>query len=437
MHVPLLFSILLGSLLAVSASGSDDRPLHIYLLIGQSNMAGRAEIEEVDEAVLEDVFLLTPQGTWVPAGNPLNRYSSIGKRLSMQQLGPGYTFASSLAAQTPDAKIGLVVNARGGTRIEEWAPGSEFYQEAVRRTREAEGDGELKGILWHQGEGNSKDPDYLDKVSTLIQGLRSEFDNQELPFIAGQVEGDRPVNLQIAKLSDAVPHTAWVSSGGLTTFDGTHFDSASQREFGRRYAAEMLRLQRHPEMVGTRVSLFDGETFAGWEGATGDYFRVEEGAIVCGLPDKRVPHNHYLATTRSFRNFELTLKFKLTGEERVNSGVQIRSWRIPGGDEITGYQADLGNPAWWGSIYDEFRRDRVMVQSDMETLSTVLRSEDWNDYTIRAEGKRIQLWINGLKTADFVEEEEGIADHGVIALQIHSMAAGEARFKDIVIEELP
>ncbi len=218
-------------------------PLDIYLLIGQSNMAGRAAIESEDEAVLERVHLLNDAGEWVPATNPLNRYSSARKRLDMQRLGPGYTFARSMSEHDPDARIGLVVNARGGTRIEQWAPGSELYKDAIRRTREATAQGEIKGILWHQGEGNSRDPDYLEKLTSLIESLRADFDRPELPFVAGQVEGDRPVNLQIAKLPEALPGTAWVSSAGLETYDGTHFDSASQREFGSRYAIEMIRLQ--------------------------------------------------------------------------------------------------------------------------------------------------------------------------------------------------
>ncbi len=222
--------------------GGDEEPLHIYLLIGQSNMAGRAAIEAEDEAVPDRVYLFTDEGNWEPATNPLNRYSSVRKRLDMQRLGPGYTFARTLAGHNPDARIGLVVNAQGGTPIERWARGTELYDEAVRRVRAAAKDGEIKGVVWHQGEGNSRDPEYLRKLTAMIEALRADLDRPDLPFVAGQVEGDRPVNLQIAKIADALPGTAWASSEGLGTFDGTHFDSAAQREFGRRYAAAMIRL---------------------------------------------------------------------------------------------------------------------------------------------------------------------------------------------------
>lgn len=400
-------------------------------------MAGRAEVEAEDEVPVERALLFDADGEWVPATNPLNRYSSVRKALRLQKLNPGFTFARWMVEQKPEATIGLVVNARGGTRIEEWAEGTEFYDESVRRAREAAKSGQLKGILWHQGEGNSNDPEYLQKLAAMISALRNDLGDPDLPFVAGQVEGNRPVNLQIAQLSETVPGTAWVSSAELKTFDKSHFDSASMRELGRRYAAEMLRLEQHEERVGQVIPLFDGESFEGWEGDTEKYFRIEDGAIVCGLLRERVPHNHFLSTSRSFRNFELKLKFKLIGDENINSGVQIRSWRIPGHYALTGYQADLGSPGWWGSIYDEHRRNRVIAQSNMEELAKALRLGDWNDYTIRAEGKRLQLWINGMQTVDYAEEDDGIADHGVIAVQIHQMAAGEAWFKDITIEELP
>lgn len=428
-----IFSLLLTT--ASAAAAVED--LHVYLLIGQSNMAGRATVEAEDEAPVERTFLLNAEGEWEPATNPLNRFSSVRKRLALQTLGPGSSFARQMAEHDPEARIGLVVNARGGTRIEEWAPGSELYKEAVRRVHEAASSGELKGILWHQGEGNSNDPEYLGKLAALIRSLREDLGNPALPFVAGQVEGDRPVNKLIAQLPAAVPVTAYASSAALKTFDNTHFDSASTRELGRRYALEMVRLQEHEERVGRVIPLFDGETLAGWEAPNKAFFRVEEGAIVAGLQDQQVPQNQFLSTTRSFRNFELRLKFKLIGSEGVNSGVQFRSWRLPDDDAMIGYQADLGNPGWWGSIYDEHRRNRLVAQSNMEELGEVLRRQDWNDYVIRAEGRRIQLWINGLQTVDYTEENEGIDESGVIGLQIHRMAHGEAWFKDITVEELP
>ncbi|MFN7138775.1 MAG: DUF1080 domain-containing protein, partial [Limisphaerales bacterium] len=152
--------------------------------------------------------------------------------------------------------------------------------------------------------------------------------------------------------------------------------------------------------------------------------------------NERIPRNEFLCTTRNYTNFVLNLKFKLVGKG-CNSGVQIRTKRIPNHHEVIGYQADLGDANWWGCIYDESRRKKVLARSNMEEVNKVLKREDWNDYKIRCEGNRVQLWINGLQTVDYTEKDESIENYGIIGLQIHSGPPSESWFKDITIEELP
>lgn len=187
---------------------------------------------------------------------------------------------------------------------------------------------------------------------------------------------------------------------------------------------------------GKPAKLFDGKTFAGWEGDTNKTFRIEDGAIVGGNLQNKIPRNEFLCTTRSYTNFVLNLKFKLVGKG-VNSGVQFRTKRIPNNHEVSGYQADLGDAHWWGCIYDESRRNKVIAQSNMEEVNKVLKRDDWNNYRIRCDGNRIQIWINDLQTVDYTEKEPGIENHGLIAVQIHSGPPSEAWFKDISIRELP
>lgn len=185
------------------------------------------------------------------------------------------------------------------------------------------------------------------------------------------------------------------------------------------------------------IALADGKSFAGWEGDTAKTWRIQDGAFVGGSLEEKVPHNEFLCTTREFGNFELRLKFKLVGKTgQVNAGVQFRSARIPNHFEVIGFQADLGD-GYWGALYDESRRKKVLAAPDKDAVLKVLKLEDWNEYTIRCEGPHIQLWINGLKTVDYTETEAGIAEKGVIAVQIHGGGAAEASYKDIVIEELP
>jgi hypothetical protein len=195
-----------------------------------------------------------------------------------------------------------------------------------------------------------------------------------------------------------------------------------------------------PAPAARAVPLFDGKTFAGWDGDTKDTWRIEDGCVVGGSLAKKIPRNQFLATTRGYGNFVLRLKFKLLGDPAkgfVNSGVQFRSQRVPRDTEMVGYQADLGDPSWWGSLYDESRRNKVLAQSDMARINKVLRRGDWNDYEIRAEGRRIRTYINGVPGIDYTEKDEKIPQEGRIGLQIHGGGPAEAWFKDITIEELP
>lgn len=179
--------------------------------------------------------------------------------------------------------------------------------------------------------------------------------------------------------------------------------------------------------------LFDGKTFTGWEGNL-ESFRIEDGAIVGGRLDGPVPRNEYLCTKNAYRNFELRLKFKIVGEN-VNAGVQFRSERVPNTTEMIGYQADMGQQ-YWGCLYDE-RRHKLLAGPTKAEQAAFIRSEDWNDYVIRAEGPHIQLWLNGHKTVDYTEPDSSIPQEGVFGLQIHKGGASEASYKDILIRVLP
>ena len=191
---------------------------------------------------------------------------------------------------------------------------------------------------------------------------------------------------------------------------------------------------RQPRSAGTPVTLFDGRTFNGWEGNL-KVFRIEDGAIVAGSLADKIPRNEFLCTTKAYGDFELRLKVKLLGGDRANAGIQFRTRRIPNHHEVSGYQADMGT-GWWGALYDESRRNKVLKGPDQAKMKDLVRSGEWNDYVIRAEGKRIQLWVNGVQTVDYTEEDPGIEATGVIAVQIHSGPPSEAWYKDITIVEL-
>ena len=247
MSKQLFFILLAFSSFNFSCQKTDSNK-DIYLLIGQSNMAGRAEIREQDMDSLDGVFLFTGDSIklWEPAANPLNKYSSIRKKISMQKLGPGYSFAKTIREYFPEHSIGLLVNARGGTSIREWLPGTQYYDDAVERSKIAMKSGELKGILWHQGSSDTKRTDeYPEELKLLINSLRKDFDDPNLPFIVSELSQDKThklkFNLMLSFLNEEVEFTAIVSSDKLKTMDGTHFDSESQYILGERYASEMIK----------------------------------------------------------------------------------------------------------------------------------------------------------------------------------------------------
>jgi hypothetical protein len=187
------------------------------------------------------------------------------------------------------------------------------------------------------------------------------------------------------------------------------------------------------------AELFDGKTLNGWEGDL-KWWRVQDGALTGGSTTEKIPRNFFLATTGSYQNFDLTLRLKLTGVPNtgmINSGVQIRSLRVPNNTEMSGYQVDAGE-GWWGKLYDESRRNKVIAEAaNLAAVTAAVKPEEWNEVRIRAEGPRIRSWINSVPALDFTETEANIAQDGHIAIQIHGGGIAQVQVKDVRLEELP
>lgn len=185
--------------------------------------------------------------------------------------------------------------------------------------------------------------------------------------------------------------------------------------------------------------LFDGATLAGWEGNP-KIWRVEDGMLTGGSYLETIRENEFLATTRDYTNFIVRLKIKLSGTNGfINSGFQIRSQRVKNSSEMAGYQCDYGEPSWYGCIYDESRRNRLVATSDMKTLRPVLHPGGWDEYVIRADGARVTTWINGVLGVDYTEKETGLPnfDWGKLGIQVHAGGKAVVQVKDITVEELP
>ena len=189
-----------------------------------------------------------------------------------------------------------------------------------------------------------------------------------------------------------------------------------------------------PQDRSKPIRLFDGRSLDGWEGNL-KYWSVRDGMIV-GKHDG-IRHNEFLCTRREFEDFELQLEFRLVGG-KGNSGVQFRSKRVPNSTEVSGYQADIG-PGWWGALYDESRRNRLLARPEgtvREQMLKALKPDSWNRYVIRAQGNRITLILNGVRTVEYVERDRKIRRRGVIGLQIHGGPPMEIHFRNLVLKEL-
>lgn len=257
-----MFGMILVATIVSSAHADEPikRPakekFHLYLLIGQSNMAGRGVIEEQDKQPPPRVLKFTKEKNWAAAVDPLHFDKPIAG------VGIGTTFGRVMAEAQPDVVIGLIPCAVGGTPLSRWQKEGDLYKQAVDRTRAAMRDGTLKGILWHQGESDSGSEttakSYSERLAQMIRDLRTELEAGEVPFVAGELgqflnresKDGKPsywplVNEQINSLPKLVPHTAVASSKDLKhKGDVVHFDSPSLREFGKRYATAMQSLQK-------------------------------------------------------------------------------------------------------------------------------------------------------------------------------------------------
>ena len=176
--------------------------------------------------------------------------------------------------------------------------------------------------------------------------------------------------------------------------------------------AAMLLVAVHTHAAET-VALFDGKTFAGWNGDTEHAWRIEHGTIVAGSPETPAPRNEFLATDAEYANFILRLEYRVDCTKSCNAGIPFRSQRVPNHHEMIGYQADIA-PGITGALYDESRRNKLLVVTpkDTQQRALALAKNGWNEYVIRCQGPQIRLAINGVEMADYSEPDQTIPQRG-------------------------
>lgn len=427
---------------ALGFTQQPDKNMHIYILMGQSNMAGRGEItDQYKKQEHARVVMLNKNKEWVTAKHPLHfdKPKAAG-------VGPGLSFGIKMAEAYPDITIGLVPCAVGGTSIRKWVPGgydevtlSHPYDDAVLRIKEAMKKGVIKGVLWLQGEGDSGSISqiYLDKLDTLIAGIRKEVNDPQLPFVVGELaryrENYLKLNKEFTKLSSKIPYTTVVSSEGLWhKGDGTHFDSPSASAYGRRFAEGMLVLQNkapkmnNPKSEGNFNKLTDQEKANGWEllfdgkdpdvkwrSINDDSFPKEgwenQNGMLVLLPGRK---GRDIITREQFSDFELVLDYKLA--DSANTGIK---YFVSGLKKVKG-GAELNGPEF--QLIDDFKHEAVKNNKSPETSTGSLyllyapqhkalnKPGKWNQARIVAKGKNVAHWLNGRKILSYERGSEGL-----------------------------
>lgn len=245
--------------------GSGSADFQVFLLIGQSNMEGQPQPEDQDLVTDPRVQVLAyndcpnlsrTYNEWVTASPPLHScYGGVG---------PGDYFGKALAAAYPQATIGLVPCAISGVDIDFFRKGvvsarrSEFrippdnqrdgaYEWVIERARLAQQSGVIRGIIFHQGESDTGQAVWVDKVKGMVTDLRADLGLGDVPFIAGELlyggccASHNPL---VNQLPGQISNAYAISASGLAGVDQAHFGLAAQRELGARYAQTMLEALR-------------------------------------------------------------------------------------------------------------------------------------------------------------------------------------------------
>ncbi len=219
--------------------------LHIYLLMGQSNMVGR-DTTGLETQTPDPRIGYFDGKSWIIAIEPMKGGSGFG---------PGTFFARDILPAYPDGKVGLVPCAVGGTPLSRWVKGADLYENALKRARLAAQSGVIEGILWHQGESDSSKAEdattYEARLTQMFTDFRKDLGQPDLPIVVGQLgtfvkfPQVETVKTALTHLPNDLPHVALADSEGLThKGDQLHFNAASQSEFGKRYAEAMEKLKQ-------------------------------------------------------------------------------------------------------------------------------------------------------------------------------------------------
>lgn len=219
--------------------------MYSFLLVGQSNMAGRGFPAEVEKLPNKDIYVLR-NGRWWPMYVPVNP-DRVTAGINLSE-----SFVYEFLKEHPGDTVGIIPCADGGTSLDQWMPGKVLFDHAVMMTSLALRSSTLAGILWHQGEsdcGDDRHPLYQEKCTHILEQLRREVGCPDVPLLLGGLGDFLPlcekstkfinyvhVNAHLQAMAHSMKNCAFVSAEGLgANPDNLHFSAAALREFGLRY----------------------------------------------------------------------------------------------------------------------------------------------------------------------------------------------------------
>jgi len=244
---------------------ADKSRFHIYLLMGQSNMAGRDTRMLSTQVDNPRVLAMNTNGEWVVARDPIHPKEG---RIE-PGAGPGIPFALEMVKTDPNITIGLVPCAVGGTPLRRWVKGGDLYDRALVMAKRAGQVGTIRGVLWHQGEsdsdGQKNAETYEARLGQMFKDLRTDLGAPELPIVVGQLGEFLPVDKHpyvnvvraaLKHIPAVVPHAGYADSAGLgDKGDHLHFDAAAQQKMGERFAATMMAVQREEASASLKAAI--------------------------------------------------------------------------------------------------------------------------------------------------------------------------------------
>jgi len=228
--VSLVITALFFSCQTTWAQGKE---MALFLLIGQSNMAGRGPIKEKGQPVGKNVWMLNKSNEWVVAKAPVHFDKGIAG------VGLCEEFARCYEKAYPGKEVGLIPCAVGGTSVHKWAPEGALYKQAVKRAKIAMKNGKIEGILWHQGESDSKESValYGKALQELMASLRKELEAEKAPVVVGELLPKfSDFNKNLPETIKGVPLCGIASAKELKDKgDNLHFGTEALITFGSRY----------------------------------------------------------------------------------------------------------------------------------------------------------------------------------------------------------